>query len=212
MNTDFKLNKTSKMNAFSFSLDARNCVTGSKLRKIKGSVCEKCYAFKGRYPTPSVRKNRETNLQHFNNKYFVEVMAFKLQHQKFFRWFDSGDLPNMEGLKKIVKIAELTPDTKHWLPTREIKLIQQYLKKNTFLSNNNSRLVLNSIFFLQPYEVIFRSLSESIKMIGKKYYSARGKKIDKIINHLKKSVSYRSTLGGCIIEKVNETVIISREQ
>ena len=96
------------------------------------------------------------------------------------------------------------------------KVIEYYvdenLKKNTFLSNNNSRLVLNSIFFLQPYEVIFRSLSESIKMIGKKYYSARGKKIDKIINHLKKSVSYRSTLGGCIIEKVNETVIISREQ
>jgi len=96
------------------------------------------------------------------------------------------------------------------------KVIEYYvdenLKKNTFLSNNNSRLVLNSIFFLQPYEVIFRSLSESIKMIGKKYYSARGKKIDKIISHLKKSVSYRSTLGGCIIEKVNETVIISREQ
>jgi len=135
MNTDFKLNKTSKMSAFSFSLDARNCVTGSKLRKIKGSVCEKCYAFKGRYPTPSVRKNRETNLEHFNNKYFVEVMAFKLQHQKFFRWFDSGDLPNMEGLKKIVKIAELTPDTKHWLPTREIKLIQKYLIKNTFPKN-----------------------------------------------------------------------------
>lgn len=135
MNTDFKLNKTSKMSAFSFSLDARNCVTGSKLRKIKGSVCEKCYAFKGRYPTPSVRKNRETNLEHFNNKYFVEVMAFKLQHQKFFRWFDSGDLPNMEGLKKIVRIAEVTPDTKHWLPTREIKLIQRYLKNNTFPKN-----------------------------------------------------------------------------
>jgi len=135
MNTDFKLNKTSKMSAFSFSLDARNCVTGSKLRKIKGSVCEKCYAFKGRYPTPSVRKNRETNLNHFNNKYFVEVMAFKLQHQRLFRWFDSGDLPNMEGLKKIVRIAELTPDTKHWLPTREIKLIQRYLKNNTFPKN-----------------------------------------------------------------------------
>jgi len=90
--------------------------------------------------------------------------------------------------------------------------VDENLKKNTFLSNNNSRLILNNIFFLQPYEVIFRSLSESIKMIGKKYYAARGKKIDKIINHLKKSVSYRSTLGGCIIEKVNETVIISKEQ
>ena len=90
--------------------------------------------------------------------------------------------------------------------------VDENLKKNTFLSKNNNKLILNNTFFLQPYEVIFRSLSESIKMIGKKYYAVRGKKIDKIINYLKKSVSYRSTLGGCIIEKVNETVIISREQ
>ena len=30
--------------------------------------------------------------------------------------------------------------------------------------------------FLQPYEVIFGSLSESISLIGKKYYPVRGKK------------------------------------
>ena len=72
-------------------------------------------------------------------------------------------------------------------------------------------MILNGAFFLQPYEVIFRSLSESISLIGKKYYPVRGKKIEKIIDNLKRGVSYRSTLGGCIIEKVNETVIISRE-
>ena len=95
------------------------------------------------------------------------------------------------------------------------KVVEYYvvenLKKNTFFSNKNDRLILNNKFFLQPYEVIFRSLSESIRMIGKKYYLARGKKVDKIIENLKKSVSYRSTLGGCIIEKVNESVIISKE-
>ena len=95
------------------------------------------------------------------------------------------------------------------------KVVEYYvvenLKKNTSFSNKNNRLILNNTFFLQPYEVIFRSLSESIKLIGKKYHPARGKKVDNIINNLKKSVSYRSTLGGCIIEKVNETVIISKE-
>ena len=95
------------------------------------------------------------------------------------------------------------------------KVVEYYvfenLNKNTFFSNKNNRLILNNTFFLQPYEVIFRSLSESIRIIGKKYYLARGKKIDNIIDNLKKSVSYRSTLGGCIIEKVNETVIISKE-
>ena len=125
-----KLNKTSKMNCFSFSLDARKCVTGSKLRLIAGSTCSKCYALKGNYNYPSVQQNREKNLYHLENKYFVEVMAFQLQDHKFFRWFDSGDIPHLEGLKKIIRIAELTPHCKHWLPTRELKLIKEY--KGTF--------------------------------------------------------------------------------
>jgi len=132
---EIRLGKTSKMRCFSFSLDARNCVTGSKLRKIKGSVCSKCYALKNRYTTKSVQKNREMNLMHFNDKHFVERMALKIINDRYFRWFDSGDLPDMEGLKKIVRIAELTPNTKHWLPTREIKIVKDYLKNNTFPKN-----------------------------------------------------------------------------
>ena len=49
-------------------------------------------------------------------------------------------------------------------------------------------------------------------MIGKKYYSVRGKKLEKIINVIKNDELFRVTLGGCIIEKVNQTVIISKEQ
>jgi tRNA(Ile)-lysidine synthase len=85
------------------------------------------------------------------------------------------------------------------------------LKKNTFFSAKKNKLILNKDFFLQPYEVTFRSLSESIKLIGKKYYSVRGKKIDKIINQIGNNELFRATLGGCIIEKVNQTVIISKE-
>ena len=72
-------------------------------------------------------------------------------------------------------------------------------------------MILNKSFFIQPYEVIFRALSESIKLIGKKYYSVRGKKLDKIIKDIENNQSFRGTLGGCIIEKVNETVFITRE-
>ena len=38
------------------------------------------------------------------------------------------------------------------------------------------------------------------------------KKIDKIIKDIQKSSFSRSTLGSCLIEKVNQTVIISKEQ
>ena len=130
-----RLGKTSKMRGYSFGLDARNCITGSKLRKVKGSVCAKCYAMKGNFNFPSVRKNKETNLKHLESDYFVYVMTYQLQDIKYFRWFDSGDLPHLEALKKIVQIAENTPKTKHWLPTREIKMVQKYLKNNKFPKN-----------------------------------------------------------------------------
>ena len=89
--------------------------------------------------------------------------------------------------------------------------VSENLKKNTFFSNKSNKLILNKFFFHQPYEVIFRALSESIKLIGKKYYSVRGKKLDKIIKDIENNQSFRATLGGCIIEKVNETVIIIKE-
>ena len=123
------------MRGYSFGLDARNCITGSKLRKVKGSVCAKCYAMKGNFNFPSVRKNKETNLKHLESDYFVYVMTYQLQDIKYFRWFDSGDLPHLEALKKIVQIAQNTPKTKHWLPTREIKMVQKYLKNNKFPKN-----------------------------------------------------------------------------
>ena len=89
--------------------------------------------------------------------------------------------------------------------------VSENLKKNTFFSDRSNKLILNKFFFHQPYEIIFRAFSESIKLIGKKYYSARGKKLDKIIKDIENNQSFRATLGGCIIEKVNETVIISKE-
>ena len=40
------LTRTSKMPGLSYSLPAWECKTGSKLRKIKGSVCASCYALR----------------------------------------------------------------------------------------------------------------------------------------------------------------------
>ena len=82
--------------------------------------------------------------------------------------------------------------------------------KRYFL-NNKKRLVINSDFFLQPQEVIFRAFSESLKLIGEKYYSVRGKKLEKIIREVENNRLNRATLGGCIIEKVNQSIIISKE-
>ena len=89
--------------------------------------------------------------------------------------------------------------------------VDKNLSENTHFSKKEKKLFLNKNFFNQPYEVIFRSLSDSIKKIGNKYYSVRGKKLDKIISEIENIGQFKATLGNCIIEKVNETIIISKE-
>jgi hypothetical protein len=43
------LSKPSKMPGWAYGIPAKECKTGSKLRQVKGSTCEKCYALKGCY-------------------------------------------------------------------------------------------------------------------------------------------------------------------
>ena len=71
---------------------------------------------------------------------------------------------------------------------------------------------MNKNFFLQPEEVVFRSFTEVIKRIGKKYYPVRGKKIDNLIYQIKNDTSFKITLGNCVIKKVNNSVIVSKER
>jgi tRNA(Ile)-lysidine synthase len=85
------------------------------------------------------------------------------------------------------------------------------LKENTTIFQKKNIAILKEGFFLQSDEVVFRSFAEVIKIIGKKYYLVRGKKIDKIIELIKSKSSFKVTLGGCLIKKVNETVLFSKE-
>ncbi len=89
--------------------------------------------------------------------------------------------------------------------------VNKNLIKNSFFFKNENYTILNHEFFEQPYEVVFRSLSHILKNVGRRYYAARGKKIDKIISQIKSKRQLKVTLGGCVIERVNQTVIISKE-
>jgi len=52
---------------------------------------------------------------------WVEAMAAQINSKKvkWFRWHDSGDVQNLDHLNKIYAVCRLTPDVKHWMPTRE---------------------------------------------------------------------------------------------
>jgi len=82
---------------------------------------------------------------------------------------------------------------------------------NSFFYKDKKELVLNKNFFNHPYEVVFRSISDCIRLVGNKYNAARGKKIDYILEKIRHKNLKKETLGGCVIKKVNQTVIISKE-
>ena len=128
------LGKPSKMPGFSYSVPAQECKTGSKLVKVKGSVCYNCYALKGNYTRfPAVGRALYNRLDLVeNNPKWVGAMAFLINwyasKTTHFRWHDSGDIQSVKHLTKIVEVCKLTPNVKHWLPTREAKMVKEYLK------------------------------------------------------------------------------------
>ena len=112
--------RTSKMPGLSYSLPAWECKTGSQLRKVKGSVCASSYALKGNYTRyPAIKAAQYRRLEAMKHPDWVQAMAAVIKRQKWFRWHDAGDVQDQQHLNKIFEICRLTPDTNHWLPTRE---------------------------------------------------------------------------------------------
>lgn len=63
---------------------------------------------------------------------WVENMTelIKRQSPDYFRWHDSGDLQGEWHLSNIVQIAKNLPGTKFWLPTKEKKIVLDWMRKN----------------------------------------------------------------------------------
>ena len=89
--------------------------------------------------------------------------------------------------------------------------VEKNKKENSIFNYRKNELILKDNFFDNSYEVIFRSLSDLIHLVGKKPNFVRGKKIENILNKIKEQKLRKETLGGCVIKMVNHTVILTKE-
>ena len=128
------LTKTGKMPGPSFNLPAWNCITGQKLVNIPGSVCAGCYAMKNRYRFTNVRQAMDRRLQALEHPLWVEAMTTLISGEAWFRWHDSGDIQSLKHLENIFEVCKRTPQTQHWMPTREAQFLKQ-LDPDTIPSN-----------------------------------------------------------------------------
>jgi len=120
------LSKPSKMPGWAYGIPAAECKTGKKLQDVPGSTCEGCYATKGCYVFPVVQAAQYRRLESIKNPLWVGAMALLINSKKskWFRWHDSGDIQSMEHLKNIFLVCKLTPETRHWMPTREAQFLK----------------------------------------------------------------------------------------
>jgi len=119
------MTRTTKMPGLSYSLPAWECKTGSKLRKVPGSVCASCYALKGNYTRyKAIKAAQYVRLEALKDQRWIAAMVAQVIRQKYFRWHDAGDIQDAVHLQKIFRVCELTPETRHWMPTREAQFLK----------------------------------------------------------------------------------------
>jgi len=114
-----RFSKPSKMPCRSWSLQALDTCPASK--KPDGELvdaCKGCYATTGFYAMGSVKAPREHNREDWKHGDWVDVMAAELDNDRYFRWFDSGDLYSLALAEKVLEVMRRTPWCNHWLPTR----------------------------------------------------------------------------------------------
>ena len=117
--------RTSKMPGLSYSLPAWECKTGWKLSQVEGTPCFFCYAKKGNYTRyPAIKRAQYRRLEAIKHPDWVAAMVAVIKRQKWFRWHDAGDLQSEDHLLKIFEVCKRTPETKHWLPTREAQFLK----------------------------------------------------------------------------------------
>ena len=105
--------------------------------------CKFCYASKGRYGFPGVKNamNRRYGLLVEAMKTpegaarWVEAMAASLNKPRH-RWHDAGDTFSLAYARMIIRVCELTPEVKHYCPTKRIDVWRQALLERGVLPSN----------------------------------------------------------------------------
>lgn len=144
-----KISITSKLDGIrSWSLQAIDTCPGSI--GAPGELvdaCKGCYATTGNYRYPNVKAPREHNKTDWQRVDWVDDMVAELDSDRYFRWFDSGDMYTLALAEKMLEVMTRTPWVKHWLPTRMHKFpkFRDVLARMQALDNVSVRFSSDSV-------------------------------------------------------------------
>jgi hypothetical protein len=144
-----KISVTSKLDGIrSWSLQAIDTCPGSVAAPGElVDACKGCYATTGNYRFANVKAPRLHNQEDWKRLTWSDDMVAELSNDRFFRWFDSGDMYTLALAEKILEVMKRTPWCNHWLPTRMYKFpkFRQVLAEMQALKNVSVRFSSDSI-------------------------------------------------------------------
>jgi hypothetical protein len=144
-----KISVTSKLDGIrSWSLQAIDTCPGSVAAPGElVDACKGCYATTGNYRFSNVKAPRLHNQEDWKRMTWSDDMVAELSKDRFFRWFDSGDMYTLALAEKILEVMKRTPWCNHWLPTRMYKFpkFRQVLSEMQALKNVSVRFSSDSV-------------------------------------------------------------------
>lgn len=147
--SSIKISVTSKLDGIrSWSLQALDTCPGSIASPGElVDACKGCYAITGNYRFENVKAPRRHNKEDWQRIEWSDDMVAALDSDRYFRWFDSGDMYTLAIAEKMLDVMIRTPWVKHWLPTRMHKFpkFRQVLAQMAALPNVSVRFSSDSV-------------------------------------------------------------------
>ena len=134
------------------------------------------------------------------SNYNDKFLRTKIRNLK--KQFNKSGIQDKQILKSIQNLAN-TRDT-----------LNDYINKvykSCILKKKEKIFIKNSPLFLESEEIQLKILSTIIQSTSKSYYPPRSKKVINLLTNLKKKKNIKRTLGGCIIENIDDRTIIYKE-
>ena len=85
------------------------------------------------------------------------------------------------------------------------------VEKNCVIKNKKDTIINLKKLSLENDEIQLKVLSNCIKHVSKNYYPTRAKKIINVLNKVKFDEKLKVTLGGCIVHKTQDNLIVYKE-
>ena len=125
-----------------------NTKLGSQIPNINlpaGCTCREdapcaklCYAMRGNFRYKAVMNRAMENLLAWKSDpvQFEKDIAYQTSLSKYVRWHSSGDIPDMEYLKMMCRVAMEVKETNYLCFTKKYELVNQFLADGNTIPDN----------------------------------------------------------------------------